>query len=136
MEQEIKKLVLFEPLFYSKDAANNGEKMSRFTTKVNAKCMEPVLEDYLTEGVFCGYSTDCEDKATERIPAGTYAFVQWSSESNMTAESMAEALWLECVWQELQTVNNTLYLRELSHGEQSVFQLFREIKADSDNFVF
>ena len=64
---------------------------------------------------------------TECIPAGLYAFVQSDyTEGDLT--QAAEALWLECLWEEYEPLDDTIYLRELEHGDRTVFQLFRKIK--------
>ena len=125
MEFEIKKLVLYEPLNYSTKEQNSEEKMTRFTTKVNYKTMEPIKEDYLTNPEFCGYAA--EQNAENEIPVGTYAFVQWIDKPEINMQDVAEALWLDCVWKEYKVTDNTVYLRELPHGQYKVFQLFREI---------
>lgn len=130
MGLEIKKLVLFEPLRYSTNNADSEEKMTKFTTNVTAKTMNPLPQDYLTQPVFCGANTNSRTDYTAEIPAGTYAFVQWSQKEKLRLESVAETLWLECLWQEFQPKDNTLYLRELPHGDFSMFQLFREILPD------
>lgn len=127
MGHEVRKLVLFEPLFYSREASDGGDSMTKFTTRVSAKSMDPAPQDYLADAVFCGYSAEGGAAGAEQLPKGTYAFVQWTASSGEKAEAAAEALWLECVWQEFQPEDSTLYLRELRHGSDTVYQLFRKI---------
>lgn len=126
MTYEVKKLRLFQPLFYSPDGDKCGDEMTRFTTRVNKRTMHPHTEDYLTEPVFCGSASA---NGTEQIPAGTYAFIQGTGCKQEEIIAAAEQLWLECVWEEYEPVNAIFYLRKLDHGDETIFQLFREIKA-------
>lgn len=137
MTYDIKRLTLLEPLHYSPAAPQEGEKMTRYTTRVGKKDMNPRAEDYLVEPFFCGHMAqasgeraDSGNNGTDNgfmIPAGVYAFVQGETGVHSPLDA-AEALWLECVWREYEPLNDTIYMREIPHGGGTVFQLFREIK--------
>lgn len=119
-----------------------GERMTRFYTLVDSKNLEPSEEQYLCQGEFCGYgipsNTDgsievvlpegIDASNQERIPAGTYGFVQSDYANDKNPLKAAEALWLEFLWEEWEPADNIVYLRELPHGDTTVFQLFRQIK--------
>lgn len=125
LKYEIKKLKLFEPLCYSPTKSHGNESMTRYTTFVGKKDLYPNKADYLTNPIFCGYE---DSLGKEQIPCGTYAFVQgFASQSDKL--DAAESLWLECVWQEFNPLDEIIYLRELNHGNDVVFQLFRRIEA-------
>ncbi len=145
MDYEIRRLALFKDLLYlpgnlPKDFT--GEKMTRFRTEVDQRNLEPKSEQYLMDGKFCGYgipsNTDgsievvlpegLDGSALEKIPAGTYAFVQGDYSTDENPVKAAEALWLECLWEEWEPVDNLVFLREIPHGNTTVFQLFRQIK--------
>lgn len=130
MEYHVKKLQLFQNLSYSKTSTFMEEKMIKYTTLVDKKNLEPKPEDYLVNPHLCGNIIKNEDplpQDTECIPAGLYAFVQSDyTEGDLT--QAAEALWLECLWEEYEPLDDTIYLRELEHGDRTVFQLFRKIK--------
>ncbi len=123
-------------------AGFTGERMTRFFTQVDSKNLEPTDEHYLCQGEFCGYgipsNTDgsievelpdnIDPSILEKIPAGTYGFVQSDYASDKNPLKAAEALWLEFLWEEWKPADNSVYLRELPHGDTTVFQLFRQIK--------
>jgi len=132
MEYDVKKLMLFEDIFYSENADSiNSEKMTKYISKVSKKDMNPKLEDYLTSPVFCGFISSSKTDGQSSIPKGTYAFIQSIFESEESVFKAAEALWLECVWQEYELVDNFIYLREIPHGDKMVFQLFRQINVSA-----
>lgn len=123
-------------------AGLTGERLTRFCTQVNSKNLEPTAEQYLCQGEFCGYGIpsntdgsievvlpeDMDTKGQQSLPAGTYGFVQSDYASDKNPIKAAEALWLEFLWEEWEPADNQVYLRELPHGNTTVFQLFRRIK--------
>lgn len=130
MEYHVKKLQLFQNLSYSKTSTFIEEKMIKYTTLVDKKNLEPKPEDYLVNPHPCGNIIKNEaplPQDTECIPAGLYAFVQSDyTEGDLTQAT--ESLWLECLWEEYEPLDDIIYLRELEHGDRTVFQLFRKIK--------
>ena len=116
--------------------------MTQFHTQVDKKNLEPTADQYLCEGNFCGYglpsNTDgsldavlpagIDTRSLKKIPAGTYAFVQRNYDSDESPLKVAEALWLEFLWEEWEPADDIVYLRELPHGNSTVFQLFRRIQ--------
>lgn len=124
-------------------AGLTGERLTRFCTQVNIKNLEPTDEQYLCQGEFCGYgipsNTDgsievelpegMDASSLQCIPAGTYGFVQSDYASDKNPIKAAEALWLEFLWEEWEAADDQIYLRELPHGNTTVFQLFRRIKS-------
>lgn len=162
MDYEIRRLELFKDLLYlpaqeSAEARKNppenieGERMTRFETPVDKRNLEPQLEEYLCNGIFCGQGIPSNIDGSveliipegvsrhqlEPIPAGTYAFVQCEYPPHETSPQVlrenqlkaAEALWLECLWEEWEPEDNFVYLREIPHGSTTVFQLFRRIRS-------
>lgn len=162
MDYEIRRLELFKDLLYlpaqePTEACTHppenaeGERMTRFETQVDKRNLEPQLEHYLCNGIFCGQGIPSNiDGSVEviipegisrqqlqQIPAGTYAFVQSEYPPHATSPQVlrenqlraAEALWLECLWEEWETADTFVYLREIPHGNHTVFQLFRRIRS-------
>lgn len=124
MEYEIKKLVLFQPLFFSLENTDSQDKMTKFTTKATKKNISPNLDEYLVDPSFCGGATE---KGSEDIPKGTYLFLQGTFSTTQELNKAAEALWLEMLWQELDPLDDIIYVRELAHGKENLNQLFRAI---------
>lgn len=74
------------------------------------------------------------------IPSGLYFFVQFfldseelTEETKETLASAAQEIYLESLWQEIDFVSDTIYIRKLEEQNKFVFQLFREIKQDTNN---
>lgn len=130
MEYEIKKLVLFQPLFFSVQSTNSQEKMTIYTSKATKKNIAPQLEEYLTNPIFCGGASDKKDK---EIPKGIYLFLQGNFSTTQQLNNAAEALWLEMLWQELDPLDDKIYIRELVHGNEKLIQLFRAIKCEQED---
>lgn len=119
-----------------------GERLIRFETQVDKKNLEPKLKEHLQKGIFCGYgipsNTDgsievvlpegIESSKLEKIPTGVYGFVQGDYSAEETPLGAAESLWLEFLWEEWEPADKYIYLREIPHGNTTVFQLFRQIK--------
>lgn len=158
MDYEIRRLELCKDLLYLPGDMTEvlppdftGERMIRFETRVDRRNLEPQLENYLCNGIFCGQGIPSNvDGSVEiiipegisrqqlqPIPAGTYAFVQCEyppheNKPQILRENQlkaAEALWLECLWEEWETADSFVYLREIPHGNTTVFQLFRRIRS-------
>lgn len=146
MDYHIRRLSLFKDLLYLPSdtipQGFTGERMTQFHTQVDKKNLEPTADQYLCEGSFCGYglpsNTDgsldavlpagIDASSLKKIPAGTYAFVQRDYDSDKSPLKAAEALWLEFLWEEWEPADDIVYLRELPHGNSTVFQLFRRIQ--------
>ena len=111
-----------------------SETLSTAVCKVTARDMEPVFEDYLTNETWCGYGFIPGDESPDLpvpdacIPAGTYLFMQddWIEDEKELLLKASEALSLEGLWQEKQ-LEETVYIRKISEGSRTVFQLFRRI---------
>lgn len=141
MTYRVKKLQLFQDLTFSAASENEDETLTRYTAGVGVKDMDPRLQDYLTEPVFCGGAvppkeddallsdkSGASDSAeTVRLPAGTYAFIQGVYENETALFKAAETLWLECIWQEFRIQDSTVYMRKLKENDIVIFQLFRRI---------
>lgn len=129
------KLVLYEDLRFSKTEGPHimtSESMSKAVCKVTPRDMEPVFEDYLTGETWCGYGFIPGDESPDLpvpdaiIPAGTYLFMQdeWKEDEKDLLLKASEALSLEGIWRE-QPLEDTVYIRKISEGSRTVFQLFR-----------
>lgn len=130
-------LQLFQDLRFSKTEGPHvmkAEEMSTAICKVTPRDMEPVFEDYLTDITWCGYGFIPGDESPDLpvpdavIPAGMYLFMQddWKEDEKDLLLKAAEALSLEGIWQEKQ-LEETVYIRKISEGSRTVFQLFRMI---------
>lgn len=131
------KLELYQDLRFSKTEGPHvmkSETLSTAVCKVTARDMEPVFEDYLTNETWCGYGFIPGDESPDLpvpdacIPAGTYLFMQddWIEDEKDLLLKASEALSLEGLWQEKQ-LEETVYIRKISEGSRTVFQLFRRI---------
>lgn len=158
MDYKVRRLELCKDLLYLPTDMTKvlppgftGERMTRFETRVDRRNLEPQLEDYLCNGIFCGQGISSNIDGSievvlpegtsrpqlEAIPAGTYVFVQSEYPPHETSPKVlrenqlkaAEALWLECLWEEWETVDSFVYLREIPHENTTVFQLFRRIRS-------
>ncbi len=131
------KLELYQDLRFSKAEGPHvmkTETLSKAVCKVTARDMEPVFEDYITDETWCGYGFIPGDESPDLpvpdacIPAGTYLFMQddWKEDEKDLLLKASEALSLEGLWQEKQ-LEETVYIRKISEGSRTVFQLFRRI---------
>lgn len=131
------RLELYQDLRFSKAEGPHvmtAESLSTAVCKVTARDMDPVFEDYLTEETWCGYGFVPGDESPDLpvpdavIPAGTYLFMQddWKEDEKDLLLKASEALSLEGLWQEVQ-LEGTVYIRKISEGSRTVFQLFRRI---------
>ena len=131
------RLELYQDLRFSKTEGSHimtAETMSTAFCKVTARDMDPVFEDYLTDETWCGYGYVPGDETPDQpapdavIPAGTYLFMQddWKEDEKDLLLKASEALSLEGLWQEVQ-LDGTVYIRKISEGSRTVFQLFRRI---------
>ena len=60
-------------------------------------------------------------------------FLQGNFSTTQQLNNAAEALWLEMLWQELDPLDDTIYIRELVHGNEKLIQLFRAIKCEQED---
>lgn len=132
MNYQIKTLTLFQDLCFSKEEKENNESLYIYETKVDKNNLEPELELFLQNEVFCGYKTEINSKDLHEgdyIPVGKYLFVQGVASDFNSFLKASEAVFLEALWQEKEFIDNKVYLRKLLEGEKSVFQVFRQIKS-------
>ena len=137
MNFEIKNLVLYEALVFSKDETApiiKTEELSVFESGVKKNDMNPEQSRFLIDGKWCGYGLKPGAKLKEGqapdgvIPEGKYLFVQFFADPKDEKQHMfeaAEALFLEASWQEV-NLKDTVYVRTLEEGDKKVVQIFRE----------
>lgn len=143
MNYEVKRLKLFEPLNFSikensiQDFSNeNEEELVCFINKVPANSVNPNKKDFLTQKKYLGTKAQESDSQINQIAPGNYFFVQYflsekdfsdKNKIDSLLEDLAEAIFLEALWQEVTFADNTIYARKLKEGNCSVFQLFVKV---------
>lgn len=143
MNYEVKRLKLFEPLNFSikensiQDFSNeNEEELVCFTNKVPANSINPNKKDFLTQKKYLGSKAQESDSQINQISSGNYFFVQYflsekdfsdKTKIDSLLEDLAEAIFLEALWQEVKFADDTIYARKLKEGNCSVFQLFIKV---------
>ncbi|MCK9169695.1 MAG: hypothetical protein M0P01_04710 [Treponema sp.] len=139
----VKKLVLYDDIVCSTTDDTGSGILRICSASVTKHNMEPKPEEYLSK--YKQYAAGMSSS----IPAGSYFFIQGLLQPDRqifsddgtpdeTVYKAAEELWLEYVWQEIEPVDNTVYVRILTHegdytdkttGQKKsagqVFQLFR-----------
>ena len=143
MNYEVKRLKLFEPLNFSikenstQDFSNeNEEELVCFINKVPANSVNTNKKDFLTQKKYLGTKAQENDSQINQIASGNYFFVQFflsekdfsdKNKIDSLLEDLAEAIFLEALWQEVTFADNTIYARKLKEGNCSVFQLFVKV---------
>ncbi|MFA6855920.1 MAG: hypothetical protein WCR31_01810 [Treponema sp.] len=139
----VKNLILYEDIVCGTTDDTGSGILRICSASVTKHNLEPKPEEYLSK-----YRQYASGRQLS-IPAGTYFFLQGLLQpghqtflTDGTPDEIvykaAEELWLEYVWQEIEPVDNTVYVRILTHegdytdkitGQKKsagqVFQLFR-----------
>lgn len=143
MNYQVRHLKLFESLNFSIKnesddffTSSEEEQLISFINKVPAKSINPNKKDFLTQKKYLGSKTDSTEKDTNQIKPAEYFFVQYfltdedsRDEKKVLSllEDLAEAIFLEALWQEITFYDDIIYARKLKEGNCSVFQLFIKI---------
>lgn len=143
MNYQVRHLKLFEPLNFSVKnktqdffSQNNEEELISFVNKVPAKSTNPNKKDFLTQKKYLGSKTNFSDKNVNQIKSAEYFFVQYflteedsCDERKVLSllEDLAEAIFLESLWQEITFYDDVIFVRKLKEENCSVFQLFIKI---------
>ncbi len=146
MNYEVKHLKLFEPLNFSikensiQDFSDeNDEELICFINKVPTNSVNPNKKDFLTQRRYLGSKAQEKNSQINQIPPGNYFFVQYflsekdfsdKNKIDSLLEDLAEAIFLESLWQEINFADDVIYARKLKEGNCSVFQLF--VKVDKN----
>lgn len=143
MNYEVRRLKLFEPLNFSiKENSSqdfskeNDEELVCFINKIPANSINPNKKDFLTQKKYLGTKANENDLQVNQILPGNYFFVQYflsekdfsdKTKIDYLLEDLAEAIFLEALWQEVSFADETIYVRKLKEGNCSVFQLFVKV---------
>ena len=143
MNYQVRHLKLFEPLNFSVKnktqdffSQNNEEELISFVNKVPAKSTNPNKKNFLTQKKYLGSKTNFSDKNVNQIKSAEYFFVQYflteedsCDERKVLSllEDLAEAIFLESLWQEITFYDDVIFVRKLKEENCSVFQLFIKI---------
>lgn len=143
MNYEVRRLKLFEPLNFSikensiQDfSKENDEELVCFINKIPANSTNPNKKDFLTQKKYLGTKANENDLQVNQILPGNYFFVQYflsekdfsdKTKIDSLLEDLAEAIFLEALWQEVSFADETIYVRKLKEGNCSVFQLFVKV---------
>ena len=96
----------------------------------------PNKKDFLTQKKYLGSKAQESDSQINQIAPGNYFFVQYflsekdfsdKTKIDSLLEDLAEAIFLEALWQEVKFADDTIYARKLKEGNCSVFQLFIKV---------
>ena len=121
---------------------NNEEELISFVNKVPTNSTNPNKKDFLTQKKYLGSKANFLEKNLNQIKAAEYFFVQHflteedSREEKKVLsllEDLAEAIFLEALWQEITFYDDVIYARKLKERNCSVFQLFVKINEVSEN---
>ena len=143
MNYQVRHLKLFEPLNFSiKSEGQNfftsdeEEQLISFINKVPANSTNPNKKDFLTQKNYLGSKAEISEKNINQIKSAEYFFVQHflteedsCDEKKVLSllEDLAEAIFLEALWQEINFYDDVIYARKLKEGKCTVFQLFVKI---------
>lgn len=143
MNYQVKHLKLFEPLNFSVKTSSETdfstefeEQLISFVNKVPANSINPEKTNFLTEKKYLGSKANDSEENLNQILPGDYFFVQYfldekdfcdKNKITTLLEDLAEAIFLEALWQEIKFADNIIYARKLKEGKFAVFQLFVRI---------
>lgn len=139
MKFQTRKLHLFENLYFSNKAdfrdkktiienenlIDESESLFCYENTVDKTQVEPKREHFLTNKIFLGYKSF--EKTEIFLAKGNYLFVQAPYKDEKLIFEAAEALFLESLWQNIDFIDNKVFLRILEEDGQKIFQLFRAI---------